>query len=178
MQRDLHHGLLGRRRLAAAVLMYGLAALGGTGSPPAMAAGGTASARAAAPLHDLDRDEALGGHTIERHTGKSDEELALRLSRERHISAASTYTDVETARRVVAAAIEQSKDRLDVWARRSGARPNLVLNYVQRGGRPIGRVLARGERVSRSCMRALVVIRWHQRRGTWYVLTSYPEAGR
>lgn len=151
-------------------------ALAGSAAIGACASEQAASVRSAAPLYDLERDESLGGHTLERHTGKSDEDLAARLASERQISAASTYSDVETARRVVAAAIERSRDRLEAWVRRSGPRPNLVLRYTHPEGRTIGRSLRRGQRVARSCTRALVVIRWHQRRRDWYVLTSYPEA--
>jgi hypothetical protein len=39
---------------------------------------------------DLRADEALGGHTLARHVGKTDAELAARLKREPQISAAST----------------------------------------------------------------------------------------
>ena len=170
-------GRVSRRGFVAALVVAQL--VSGTSSLVAGAGEQTSTVpRAGAALYDLERDEALGGHTLDRHTGKSDAELAARLAREPQISAASTYVDIETARRVVAAAIRQSSDRLESWSRRQGARPNLVLSYVQKSGPPIGRSLARGQRVARSCMRAVVVIRWHERRGRWYVLTSYPEASR
>ena len=129
-------------------------------------------------LYDLQHDEALGGHTLARHIGRTDNELADRLRRESNISAASTYSDVTAARRTVALAIEQSRSRVDSWASRRGSRPNLVLNYTQRSGSPIGRSLFRGERVSRPCDRALVVLRWLDRERQWIVLTSYPETRR
>ena len=127
-------------------------------------------------LRDLAADERLGGHTLQRHVGKTDAELAARLRRERHISAASTYTDAATASKVVGTTLATSKRRLDAWLARQGARPNLVLNFTQNHGPPIGRSLLRGERTSRPCDRALVVLRWDDRRARWYVLTSYPEA--
>ena len=129
-------------------------------------------------LYDLQHDEALGGHTLERHIGRTDDELADRLRREPNISAASTYSDVTAARRTVALTIERSRSRIDSWASRRGSRPNLVLNYTQRGGPPIGRSLFRGERASRPCDRALVVLRWLERERQWIVLTSYPETRR
>ncbi len=129
-------------------------------------------------LYDLQHDEALGGHTLARHVGRTDQDLAERLRREPNISAASTYSDVTTARRTVALALAQSRDRIDSWASRRGSRPNLVLNYVQRDGTPIGRSLFRGERTSRPCERALVVLRWLERERQWIVLTSYPETRR
>lgn len=131
---------------------------------------------AAAPLYDLEGDEVIGGHTIERHVGRTDRDLADRLRREPQISAASTYTDLITARRVVGAAVAQSRTRIETWAARSGPRPNLVLNYAEPGGRGIGRALRRGGRVASIASRVLVVLRWQERQRRWIVLTSYPEA--
>ena len=108
----------------------------------------------------------------------TDEELMERLRREPQISAASAYTDTQTARRAVTGAIEQSRRRIDEWNARQGSRPNLVLTYVQPGGQSIGRSLTRGERTSRPCDRARVVLRWLDRQKHWIVLTSYPETRR
>jgi hypothetical protein len=127
--------------------------------------------------YDLAADEALGGHTLKRHVGRTDAELADRLKHEPDISAASTYPDEPTARRVVAAAIEHNRGRLQTWADRSGPRPNLVLMYRDPDGKSIGRSLERNARTARPCSSARIVIRWQDRVGRWFVLTSYPEAG-
>lgn len=160
--------------ILAVCLAWTVSAVAATAGPqPAVAIGAD---RPAATAYDLERDEALGGHTIERHVGKTDEELRARLRRESQISAASTYIDLETARRVVGAAVVQSRSRIDAWARRTGSRPNLVLNYTEPGGRSIGRSIRRGARVSVTAGRALVVLRWLPREARWIVLTSYPES--
>ena len=70
-------------------------------APPAAAAKATSTVAS----YDLAADEALGGHTLARHVGKSDAQLAARLRAERQISAASTYPDAGTASRVVAATV-------------------------------------------------------------------------
>ena len=127
---------------------------------------------------DLSVDEAMGGHTLARHVGKSDAELADRLNREREISAASTYTDRATAERSVGAALADGGGKLSSWTRRSGRRPNLVLHYVDSSRRPIGRSLMRGHSRGVPCTRAIVVLRWDDRKDRYYVLTSYPEADR
>jgi hypothetical protein len=162
--------------LALGVLVCGLLGL----AVEARAAGQALrdGARERAPLYDLQRDETLGGHTLARHVGRTDDELALRLRREPDISAASSYPDASTARRVVGLAIEQARDRIGRWESRRGNRPNLTLHYVQRGGPPVGRSLLRGERTTRPCDGALVVLRWLERERRWIVLTSYPEIGR
>ena len=160
-------------------LVLGMLALVGISAFPAAQALRRAPISPPDPqLYDLQHDEALGGHTLARHIGRTDQELAERLRREPNISAASTYTDVMTARRTVALAVQQSRSRIESWASRRGSRPNLVLNYTQRDGPPIGRSLSRGDRISRPCDRALVVLRWLERERLWIVLTSYPETRR
>jgi hypothetical protein len=122
--------------------------------------------------HDLSADEEMGGHTLQLHIGRTDDELRERLERERRISAASTYTDRATAEHVIAAAIRQYKDRIQRWHERSGGHPNLVLDY--HGDQQVGRVLNRGESHSVPCSNAVVVLKWAEP-NRYYVLTSYPE---
>jgi hypothetical protein len=129
-------------------------------------------------VRDLSVDESMGGHTLNRHVGRTDAELAERLRREPQISAASTWTDRDTAERAVAAALASADGRLTSWERRPGRRPNLALHYTDRSGATLGRSLSRGEGTSVPCSRALVVLKWDDRRDRFYVLTAYPEADR
>src|SRR3954470_21016798 len=117
-----------RRQLTALALL--LAAI--------FAAAGPVSAQ---QVRDLAADERMGGHTLARHVGKSDADLAARLRREPNISAASTYTDAAVASAAVGASLQQQSRRLESWLARHGARPNLVLNYAQTTGPPLGRSL-------------------------------------
>ena len=126
--------------------------------------------------YDLAADERRGGHTLARHVGRTDEQLRERLRQEPNISAASTYTDRQTAERVVGDAIKASNATLSQWRAREGRRPNLVLD---RGApAPIGRSLRRGQRQAVDCAHAVVVLRWDDRASRDFVLTSYPECRR
>lgn len=129
-------------------------------------------------VRDLSVDESMGGHTLMRHVGKTDAELSDRLRREPQISSASTYADRATAERVVGAALASAGERLKAWQTRTGRRPNLVLQYTDRGTEPLGRSMSRGDVASALCDHALVVLRWDERRDRFYVLTSYPEGDR
>jgi hypothetical protein len=143
-----------------------------------------ASPQASAPVqevarpssHDLSADEAMGGHTLARHVGKTDSELLARLSREPDISSASTYTDRATAEAVVGSALSSAPRSFDAWRGRTGRRPNFVLHFAAH--EVIGRSMARGRTVAMPCENALVVLRWNERRQEPYVLTSYPEERR
>jgi hypothetical protein len=123
--------------------------------------------------YDLERDENRGGHTLDRHVGRTDEQLAERLRRERNISAASTWTDREVAEETVAAGLHAEQRRIDSWMSRGERRPNLALHYD--AGRTIGRSLRRGETEAVPCTSAVIVLRADGPDG-YYVLTTYPEA--
>ena len=136
------------------------------------------SAQPQAPRRDLRADEQCGGHTIARHVGRTDRELANRLRQQRDISAASTYPDLETAETVVGEALARERSRVAAWTARRGPRPNLAVRYRSAGRQPIGRSLRRGRSAPDPCFQAVVVLRWDARRGASCVLTSYPEVGR
>jgi hypothetical protein len=128
---------------------------------------------AAAPRYDLAHDEERGGHTLRKHVAQSDEQLAARLRHERNISAASTWTNVETAEETVAEALASNRERIDSWIRRGYPRPNLALHDDV--GRVIGRSLGRGAERPVDCTSAVVVLR-ADGPDSFYVLTTYPEA--
>jgi len=130
--------------------------------------------RRAAGLYDLARDEERGGHTLKKHVGRTDAELAERLEHEPNISAASTWTDLDAAETTVAEALRAERGRIESWMRRGGRRPNLALHYD--AGRVIGRSLRQGDSQTVECTRAVVVLRANGP-DSFYVLTTYPEAG-
>ena len=122
--------------------------------------------------YDLGRDEQRGGHTLERHVARTDNELRERLERERNISAASTWTDRATAEAVVGEALSAERGRVESWTRRGFPRANLALHY--NAGRVIGRSLQRGDERTVPCSNAVIVLRAEGPEG-FYVLTTYPE---
>jgi hypothetical protein len=133
---------------------------------------------AQAARRDLMADERCGGHTIARHVGKTNRQLAERLRQQPDIAAASTYPDLQTAETVVGDALARERSRVATWAARRGPRPNLALRYRAAPGRPIGRSWQRGKVAPDACFDAVVVLRWDVERGAFCVLTSYPEVGR
>jgi hypothetical protein len=138
---------------------------------PGNAPSGTSAQQTATTSRNLSRDESLGGHTLARHIGKSDDELRERLQHER-VSAASAYTDLASAERAVGAAIAANEQRIHEWTTKSGGHPNLALDYES--PEPIGRTLRRGQASSTPCSHALVVLKWRPP-SDYFVLTSYPE---
>lgn len=138
---------------------------------PATATAGAPGVEAASPaIRDLAWDEQQGGHTLTRHVGRSDRELAIRLERESGVAAASSFNDRATAERVVGRALQREQGRVASWMRRG--KDNLTLDYRGEPGDAVGRVLLRGETRPLPASDARVVLR---RRGDrYFVLTAYP----
>jgi hypothetical protein len=129
---------------------------------------------ASAPSRDLSQDESAGGHTLRKHVGRTDDELRERLRHERNISAASTWTDRETAEHAVGIALAQNHDKIQRWLDREEGHPNLVVDYDGSPSHPIGRSLRRGSDRAGPSAHATVVLKWVGP-NNYYVLTSYPE---
>jgi hypothetical protein len=138
-------------------------------------ASGSVRATTEPARRDLAADEQRGGHTLSRHVGKTDQQLRQRLSDQPNISAASTYTDRETAELTVGRVLELQAGRVTSWVHRRGSRPNLALRAAELRGPPVGRVMLRGRKTAVAAHGAVVVLRWDERASTFYVLTSYPE---
>ncbi len=161
--------------LIATVLLQ-LAGCGQSSAPPsqnAEAPPSAANATAALDRYDLGRDEERGGHTLRKHVGRTEQQLQQRLRREHNISAASTWTDRQTAETTLAQAFHAERNRIENWQKKGYPRANLALHYE--AGRVIGRSLRRGQRQSVDCTTAVIVLR-ADGPDAFYVLTTYPEA--
>ena len=169
-------GLKAVRRCHFLVALALLATMSGCTSPPASESRSESRSpvRNSEPRHSLERDEAAGGHTLRKHVGRTDAELRERLQRERHISAASTWTDRESAEAAVGAALARQGNKILPWLARESGHPNLVLDYDGDPTRPFGRTMRRGDDSSQPCAHAIIVLKWDGPT-SYHVLTAYPE---
>jgi Bacterial CdiA-CT RNAse A domain len=145
------------------------------GEMPSSARSGPNGSHDDVARYDLARDEERGGHTLDKHVGRSDEELRERLDRERNISAASTWTNREVAEETVAQALRAEHDKIARWEQRGYPRANLALHFD--AGRVIGRSMRHGDENSSPAAPAVIVLK-ADGPSSFYVLTSYPEDRR
>ena len=119
------------------------------------------------PGGGLARHEKGGGHTLERHTGLTERELAARLDAEPALTRVGRFTDRATAERAVAYALERHGAEIRAWKRRDAL--ELTTEYPgagvsQRRGGPV-----------RTANRVKIVLLPRSRQpGGWIVLTAYP----
>ncbi len=140
-------------------------------------AGLFAAAMTADGSRDLRADEALGGHTIARHVGRSDAFLAQRLAEEPEIADASSFESLAEAEQAVGAALQARADAIAAWT--VGRGPDgrrRVLRLDQDVGWPVGRVLERGRAAPVVTSRVRVILRRLAAADRpWFVLTAFPE---
>jgi CDI toxin RNase A-like protein len=134
---------------------------------------GTAGTTLSGDRYDLSRDEQRGGHTLNKHVGRTDDELRQRLEREQNISAASTWTNRDAAEQTVGEALRVNREKIQNWQTRGYPRPNLALHFD--AGKVTGRSMRHGDSRSTPCTSAVIVLKAASPT-SFYVLTTYPEA--
>ncbi|AMR49899.1 MULTISPECIES: ribonuclease YeeF family protein [Bacillus amyloliquefaciens group] len=122
-----------------------------------------------APGGGLAAHEAKGGHLIERHVGKTDEELLERLQINKKIRASSSFTDRPTAERVANETLIKHKKEIEEWLK-SDVNDPLPLPY--RGTEVIGRGVRKGSNEVKDMTNARIVLKKNEDGS--FILTGYP----
>lgn len=123
------------------------------------------------PGGGLTAHESAGGHTLVRHLGLTQTELANRLAVQIALPRASSFTDRETAEQAISDAIDANETQIANWLASTAAR---LQNYTT--ANPIGISLARGATSTLPVQSLQIILR---RDSTvplgYYILTAYPE---
>lgn len=124
------------------------------------------------PGGGLDFHEAAGGHTLERHVGKTEAQLAQRLASETRIPAASSFTDRSVAEAAIGEAMNRNQNAIDSWVKSRGNRYTIDYNT----NRIIGITLRRRASKASSASRLKIVLQRSAKLPPGYfILTAYPE---
>ncbi|KDE25568.1 hypothetical protein BA81_18969, partial [Bacillus safensis FO-36b] len=125
------------------------------------------------PGNGLATHESRGGHLIERHVGKTDEELLERLKSNPKITGSSTFNDRMTAERVADSVLGDPKsvDKIQKWLSDPNSRPTLPLKY-KGDGEVIGRSVSRNSEVVENVTNAKIILKKDENGG--FILTGYP----
>jgi len=116
----------------------------------------------------LHENEARGGHVLDKHVGKTDEELLARLKSEPHLREVSTFTDEATAERVIKAAIAENQDEIGKWLKQNRS---TRFEFDHSSPATLGRSVVRGTTGSVDRRVATIVLVKAQKE--FYVLTAY-----
>ncbi|MCY8921884.1 ribonuclease YeeF family protein [Bacillus atrophaeus] len=127
-----------------------------------------------APGGGLAAHEARGGHLLEKHVGKTDEELIERLRTDPnpHITASSTFKDRATAERIANSVLNDPKNikKIENWID-DPKKPKLMLRY-KGDGEIIGRSVSRNSELVENVTNAKIILK-KDNNGN-FILTGYP----
>ena len=125
------------------------------------------------PPNWLQQQENLGGHTISRHVGKTDQQLFNRLINSPRISAASTYPNLPTASTNIQNALRANSTILNRWVIGAAVGEKRVVDYATNA--VVGRVASRPPSLSNIAnSRKLRAVMKKTAQGDCLLLTSYP----
>ncbi|SHL61977.1 MULTISPECIES: RNase A-like domain-containing protein [Shouchella] len=126
-----------------------------------------------APGGGLAAHEVKGGHLIDRHIGKTDEQLLERLKSNPKITGSSTFKDRMTAERVADTVLKDPKnmEKIQKWLSDPNSRPTLPLKF-KGDGEIIDRSVTRNSEVIENVTNAKIILR-KDKNGS-FILTGYP----
>ena len=124
----------------------------------------------AAERRNVNTHETLGGHTIERHVGRSENWLRQRLAGDPDLRFASSFRNEAAANRTQGQFVRQNRAEIDAWLRGGS---DLPYTGSVRMNDPVG-IGERGRSGAVETNRAQVVIVRDQSAQGWHILTSYP----
>ncbi len=124
------------------------------------------------PGGGLDFHEAAGGHTLKKHVGKTEAELAQRLASERRISGASSFTYRSVAEAAIAEAMSINQSAIDSWVKSGSNR--YTIDYDAK--KIIGITLRRGASKATQTSRLRIVLQRSTKLPPGYfIFTAYPQ---
>lgn len=125
------------------------------------------------PANWLQNQEQLGGHTIARHVGKSDQQLVNRLNNDDRIRSSSSYSDLKTASNSIQSALRNNRDHINVWANNAPVGEKKVIDFD--ANNTVGRVATRPASINNvSNSNHIRIVLKATAEDSCFVLTSYP----
>ncbi|WP_421558661.1 RNase A-like domain-containing protein, partial [Pseudomonas canadensis] len=124
------------------------------------------------PGGGLAAHEKAGGHLMEKHIGRTDQQLAERLQREPHVPTASTFPDRATAESAISKVLDNNQSKIKDFLK--STEHQLVIN--QRTPEPIGTSWKRGAKTPASGTQIRLIIRRDRKMPNGYrIHTGFPN---
>jgi hypothetical protein len=154
-----------------------LVPLAGSAMAGAVRVGAVRAGRISLMRQEAQAGVSIGGHTIARHVGWTDAQLAQRMSqmvaRGRAPKSISTYSDLIVAERAITRALQTNRARIIAWSRNAGKGDVLKLDLDL--GREVGRGILKSTQQIQPMSRIEVrLMREYHAGRPYFVLTSFP----
>ncbi len=117
-----------------------------------------------------------GGHTLERHIGKTPEELMARLAANPYLRATSSFRSTREAEQLISKVLRDNKHQIEMWVKHAPpglpARMRLNRAFAQQ----TGIIIKRGSQEVKPCYGVRVILdfqTWHGK--PYFILTAFPD---
>ncbi|MDF7659028.1 hypothetical protein PUG81_08605 [Erwiniaceae bacterium L1_54_6] len=134
------------------------------------------SGRISLAAHEALSGRAPGGHTLERHVGKSPEELLARLVRRPALDETSSFKNIAEAEKLISKILSDNKNQIQMLVKHIP--PNLPgrMSFTGNFAHQTGIMMQRGSPKVVNCYRVRVSLEFKPYNGKpYFVLTAFPE---
>ncbi|MCA4823930.1 MAG: hypothetical protein KJJ56_11075 [Serratia rubidaea] len=117
-----------------------------------------------------------GGHVLERHIGKTPEELFARLERRPTLTATSSFRNQYEAERIISKVLSNNRNQIQAWVKHVPPKMNAKMELEGAFSSQTGILVSRGSKQITRCYKVRVVLRFERWNGNpYYVLTAFPK---
>lgn len=135
------------------------------------------SGRISLAAHESLSGRAPGGHTLERHIGKTPDELLARLAKRPALGEASSFRTTREAEQLISKVLSDNHNQIGMWVKHLPPGMNAKMELGRIFAHQTGIMVSRGTTKVTACYKVRVVIRFQQWQGKpYFVLTAFPEA--
>jgi len=120
----------------------------------------------------LSNHEELGGHTVSRHVGKSDQELLDRLKHSDRIGGASTFKSLEAAESIISKVVKLESSKVSAWLKNANKGSTLRLNFYD--SEFFGRGVLKGATEAKNLFGVRIILR-SVGDGQCFIFTAFPQ---
>ncbi|MBB5499541.1 RNase A-like domain-containing protein [Paraburkholderia sp. MM5384-R2] len=121
--------------------------------------------------HEAKDGSRIGGHTIEKHVGRTEAQLRERLRLEPKRDVVSSFRDLPTAEWAISNVMESNTLKIRNWAQ---SNPRHVLTLFHNAGKTVGYGINRETGQVKGMSMVQVVLKYEKYNGMpYYILTSY-----
>jgi Bacterial CdiA-CT RNAse A domain len=122
--------------------------------------------------HEAEAGSRIGGHTLEKHVGRTEAQLRQRHRLEPHRKRVSSFTNLERAEWAISEVIRANTAQIQNWAKSSGKSGPLTL--MQRVAGDVGYGITRETGKLTRMNEVVVVLKYQTYNGMpYYILTAY-----
>nr|CBX79408.1 hypothetical protein EAIL5_0588 [Erwinia amylovora ATCC BAA-2158] len=134
------------------------------------------SGRISLAKHESVTGRAPGGHTIEKHVGKTPEELRSRLEKHPWMNSAGSFRTSREAEQLISKVLRDNKTQIEMWVKHVPPGLNAKMELDRIFSHQTGILLSKGSKEVTACYKIRVVVRFEHWNGKpYFVLTAFPK---